>query len=79
MHLQSAQTAYALLFWLAANVKAQDSDPLLPCGDAFYHASEVSNFGKGGESQLMHDLVYLLSKQFPLSGAQWYAYVKMRR
>ena len=46
MHLQSAQTAFTLLFWLAANVAAQDSDPLLPCGDAFYHASEVSAFGK---------------------------------
>ena len=56
MHLQSARTAFALLFWLAADVIAQDSDPLLPCGDAFYHASEVSNLGKEKKSQLMHDL-----------------------
>ena len=47
MHLQSAQTAFTLLFWLVANVIAQGNDPLLPCGDAFYHASEVSTFRKG--------------------------------
>ena len=49
MHLRSAQTAFTLLFWLAANVIAQDSDPLLPCGEAFYHASEVSTLGKRKE------------------------------
>ena len=49
MRLQSAQMALTLLFWLVANVIAQGNDPLLPCGDAFYHASEVSTFGKGKE------------------------------
>lgn len=48
MHLQSAPTAFALLFCLGAKVTAQGNDPLLPCGDAFYHASEYicypSNF-----------------------------------
>lgn len=47
MHLQSAPTAFALLFCLGAKVTAQGNDPLLPCGDAFYHASEVSTLGKG--------------------------------
>ena len=27
----------------------------------------------------MHDPVYMLSQQFPLSGAQWYTFVEMRR
>ena len=49
MHLHSAQMAFTLLFWLVANVIAQGNDPLLPCGDAFYHASEVSTFGKGNQ------------------------------
>lgn len=49
MRLKSAQMALTLLFWLVGNVIAQGNDPLLPCGDAFYHASEVSTFGKGKE------------------------------
>ena len=47
MHLLSAPTAFALLFWLVAKITAQGDDPLLPCGDAFYHASEVSTVKKG--------------------------------
>ena len=79
MHLQLAPRAFALLFWCVAKATAQGKDPLLPCGDAFYHASEVSTLRKGKENSLMHDLVYLLSEQFPLSGAQWYTFKEMRR